>query len=55
MKKTILSIIKRYKPMHYNDLPKITIEDVSKAYNNEYIRLLNCLNQIRGNCDNVCE
>ena len=41
-----LNIIKKYKPLHYKDLPKITIEDIERAYDLEYTRLVKALKKI---------
>lgn len=36
------------RPLYWSEIASIyTIEDVDRTYNNEYIRLLNCLHQIR--------
>ena len=42
----VLNIIKKYKPLHYKDLPKITIEDIERAYDLEYTRLVKALKKI---------
>ena len=35
------------KPLYYKDLPKITLEDVEKLYNREYVKLIEVLNKIK--------
>ena len=43
----IIKILKELKPIYYKDLPKITLEDVEKLYNREYVKLIEVLNKIK--------